>query len=1354
MKREATKQMLTAAVVLALAGALGGGPVQALTLPPSDHLLVKGDDMDKVTSQGDYFYGVIGGNAYLDSGTLGTMDKLNTALQNDSKITIGGAGDKVKPYAAKFDQINQTVKDKTTAASGTVTITEGKTTTFSNGGKDWTRYYGLVGGDASINLGLKGELKVLNWGHGKTNIIEQSQDTEIIRKGDVNNTLADGSAIVASGGSTAIALGNINAKVDYKYPYTLGKLTFKLDIADGDVDLAGKTSITIDGNVKTTAEQQANLVGFINGGIAAGIGGEAKTTVTGNTELSIVGTDRIAKDTGFESPDKDAIHQLTTGLNIMKGSNINAFGITGGGAAVTTFGGTATSEVKGTSTVTVQDGTVVAAFGGGGAVAADATGVYNTLMKPKYPVGNNDGTVDIDGEQLGKFLGKNLSKDDVTITVKDAVQGGTATTTTGDTVVNLNGASSGLGVFGGGAAIATHSYTWRANNVESDTNDTYKIGDEFGTSKAIATTGKATINVNLKTTSEGGLTDEEKGKMIQALKNAKNQIGPNASASYDVLRDFSGKGTAVGLFGGGMAIAHSTSGQNTDAGMLLKEAGSFATASTAGAEMNLNSGYAVGVFGGGIAATMGNASAKAEMTDTVDINIGEKMETVGVFGSGIAAFTGSSNSGQNNLVGMATVTSTNTNINIAGKADGVFGGGLVIDDSQADKVNALATMTGKTTVNVGQTAVIDTVNFGAVGTGNTGTGAPSLSDYPKGAKEATKTVAIAGGGVVLGGGAQSSVKEAEINIAGTVTGDILGGGAAAYGYDGESKGSVVDTSVINLIGGKVTGNVYAGGSVATAGTYTGAKATVGTGTINLAGTEVTGILSGGGLKDGSASWDESVKANTSTLNLVGNNTLSLVNGASKIQGFTQTTAKAGSVTKLENIAANNTNAVIDVKGGKVTVEAGASLDIRNLATADKPYYVAGNYAAGSTFWNNESLLYDRFTSYAQQQDKDGKYTISFEKLTTDNVDRAAKEMAGRMGGRWVHPLVAEKMLNGAGEHIGASPYFSDWNEKADTSSESFDRGGLIGEDTAVTGHSVSLASDMADNIMQRLSFTEAYIGSPGWVNEAGGIWAKYIHKKYETNGLSSTVGGLYSNTDYDGAILGMDFAKKGTFQSGLAFHYGTGEGTGLLSSNDYDAWGVTLYGGWKKEAAHTNVMTDLGYTKTANDITGQVNGKSLTTDRDVDIWTFGVRGEKEYISGTTQVVPHVGLRYLHVAPSRYTSYYDGQKAFEYDAENQNLWLLPIGVSVRNETVTNSGWRITPKVDLAYIWSFGDTDTTTDVWMNNGVSSLSYTVMDDSWLASLGIEATKDAWSYGLGYAYQKGDDTKTTKWYANASYAF
>lgn len=1345
---------------------------------------MKGDNIteDNVSANGGYWYGVTGGDTYIDSGIgdmgtatsgQGTIAKVDNLLDAASLVK-----DSLKGVAETVGKVHDIVNEKTETADGTVSLSGDTGLHLQNYDKNWIRYYGAVGGNLAVNTGLKGHATV-GISFLKPNVIKESPDEiEIIRNGNINNTLKSGSVIGGIGGNGAVALGNIQADLD---DYTYDSIS-----ADVNITLDGKTSTTVNGDVATNAGKDANLIGWMNGGLAAGLGGTAASTINGNSTLTIDGTGRGILGGADEKPGADDIlPQVTTALNVMKGSGVNAIGVMGGGTAATTLGGTATSTVTGTSTVNIYNANVLGAVGGGMAASIDATDIGDVLadkLDPTGnhpPVGNDEGTADVSGKQLESWLGTNLP-DSLKITAHNVNQGGRASSVTGDTYVTVTGDSTALGVLGGGAAVATHTYIGKTGE---------NAGKVVGASHASAAAGKATITVNLP----DKLQDGGKADFMGALSGLKNGIATDTTQA-DVLKDMANKGAVGAVFGGGASLAYgsvATTGYEYNAENVT---GAEAKSETAGTDINLVNGYAAGVMGGGIAGTRGNAYAESAMTDTVNINIGNFAETlssdsaeaVGVFGNGLAYYTGSSNGGKNTQSGQALVTAKDTNINVAGMADGLIGGGMAIDDSQADMVNAKVQTTGTASINVYDGAKVSAINLDALYglVGNVPENTIDMGSYVDGVKAAAGDAAIAAGGIALGGGASSEVSNAVVNIAGgEVTGNVYGGGVAAYGYAGQDSaangGSRVDTSTINLTGGKVDGNVYAGGAVATKtstgadvySNYDKASATVGTSTVNLAGTDVTGVLYGTGTVDQKVVEETDTTAaqaavDDSTLNLIGENTLSNVteNGqeSSKIQKFDNVNAAAGSVTKVTGLTASTGKALID--GGKVTVADSAKLDISALEKDSNPYHIAANTATDSTFWSDEQFVYDRTEGFATgntttESDKTA-YDVTYKgvaDLTDEEKAQAADSMAGALHAGPLQPTIQDAYNKNwdtsKGLTAGGKQFFSDWSK--DQTGAAYGRGVMIGEDAAVTGNTVSIARDMADNVMQRLSFTDDYVQDAGWVNNDGGIWAKYIHRKYETDGMGSSFGGIHSSTDYDGAIVGVDFQKSGKFQSGIAFHYGSGDGDGVISHNDYDAWGFTLYGSMKDEEAHTNLMADIGYVTSDNDIDGTVAGKHMSADRDVDAWTIGLRGEKEYVFGQNQLVPYVGLRYMSVNPARYSVYYDGQKAFNADADNQNLWLLPIGVSFRNETKTDAGWRITPKLDLSYIWAFGDTDTDMTIDMGGVGSGLYYDVMDDnSWLASLGVEASKDVWSFGVGYGYQKGDDTKNKTWYVNASYAF
>ena len=1355
MKKMLKQQVMAALAVTAMLGAAGGMTAQATD---TDHILA--DQKDTINANNgvlynkSYWYGVVGGNAYADEGLKGTVGNISAAVTTvknkvDSIYNSGFPGSAmvsgIKPtvddISDKVGVVNTVLEKTESATADQVSLTgdTGVTLTATNDNPSVLRYYGVVGGDLSVNTGLtnNNEDTAKNGFNVSVPLIQGNYDllvespaeTTIVRQGDVENSIGGGSVIGGVGGSAAAALGNMKAELsNYNYKGVAS--------ADVDVALKGTTHTTIDGNVKTAISGNTNVLGWTNGGLAAGIGGTASSTVTGNTTITINGDGKLGGK-AESAGDNDKLKVITSVLNTMEASKISAAGVIGGGTAVTTLGGTADAKVGGSTTITVHNANVIGIIGGGAAASVDATGVAEAVISGDTPYGKDDGTVDVTGKQLEALLGNGTKlPDKLTITATNAINGGTATSETGDTNISLSGNTTAAGVFGGGAAAAYHTYQLRADKEEVGV-----AGNEYGSSTAEATTGKSHIIIDLTATKDNAKT----------------------------------KTTAMGVFGGGAAFAYSETGNGVAEG-----SGAAATATTNGSEITVigngdKDDHVGGLLGGGAAVAFNWANATAEMKDAVNITIADA-DVSGVAGNGLAYFTGTANvlggePGETyGLKGMATAKAADTTINVMDKSTvaGILGG-IAIDDSEAATTNAVAETTGKATINVYGGTVNKVDVAGLKGALEKLEQTEDAAEYIGGITNAAGDAAIAAGGVALGGGAEAKVHEAEVNInGGTVEGNIYGGGIAAYGYavkDGGTNtmitvgGSHVGTSTINLNDGTVNGDVYAGGAASSTdkkdfGNYIYATATVDKAVINLAGTDVTGILYGTGkVSDGSTA---SATVGESTLNLIGVNTLKPATTGSKIQNFNNVVATAGSETIIGEGFTTSSDPLIS--GGKVTVEDGALLNVNSLSkNVGDTYNIAAATAEGSTFWDDSDLIYDRMSGQyvtGTIGEKDGSYTVNVAAVNSDNANEAAGSMADALGAQGLRGMFREGMNDQWKDlNAGSKSYLDDW-QMADNKTP-YQKGAMIGEDAAVTGNTVSIARDMADNVMQRLSFTDDYVQDAGWVNENGGIWAKYIHRTYDTDAMGSSMGGIHSSTDYDGAIVGVDFGKSGKFQSGVAFHYGSGDGHGLVSRNDYDAWGITMYGSMKDEAAGTNLMADIGWMTSDNDIDGTVEGKSMSADRDVDAWTIGLRGEKEYVFGRNQLVPYVGLRYMSVNPGSYTAYYNGQAAFNYDADNQNLWMLPIGVSFRNETVTAGGWRITPKVDLSYIWAFGDTDT--DMTVNAGAysDSLYYDVMDDSsWLASLGVEASKDVWSFGVGYGYQKGDDEKNRTWFVNASYAF
>lgn len=987
------------------------------------------------TEQSAPLVGVVGGEAQLDSGIMGVVGKDSTYYKFIKALKPG-----LVPYMDKIANINTLDPTKPNQTKkGDIIYVVGEAD-----GTNSPVIIGAVGGDLSVNSGLdmNGEY---------TSGSPKAEPTTLIRNGNVNMDIYAGNILGGTGGSAAIATGNITANYMVDIPLKFGK-----------------TQTILNGDVNVNAHGGANVGGFFNGGAAIAIGGNATSTLNGNSNFTADSNVRV-----------DRVDGITAG-------------ITGGGAAISTIGGIATSAVNGTTNLDITNGLSIGGIGGGMAASVDATGVVEAIKGGQ--IGNDDGTSD-------------TTINGITVTVADAIQGGSATATTGDTNINLTGNTTAIGVIGGGVAASTHTYILKG----AETADgKYKQNDAYGSSKATANTGKATIVVNLDSQAPDNVAANIGGALSSVIDAVKDGNLNNINADGVV-----GQGAAVGVFGGGVAFGHGSYRSFIGS----EDAGAYSIANNKdGADIYLLKGYAAGVFGGGAAGTLNNAKAETN-TGVVNTYVGEDMKAVGIFGGGFALSMEGETSNIDTNGTEGTLASSNVeqnNIVVDGDVDGIYGGGMAIGNSnlgRGENVSDAATHVGTTniTVNKGTVDRLQLISIMQASKNDNTDGAPWWNHLGMNASMAmadlkgiTDETSIAAGGMGMGMTGSDTVDVANVTInGGTITKDILGGGIAVDNMR-DGSGAHVGTSTITLNGGTVGGSVYAGGAIngtTPSAVDTSAKwgehgveghkryntdatsSTVGEATVVLNGTAVTGEISGQGYemttkynpaddndfnpfdssgKNYEATYEKEAYDNSvtdSTLVIKGINTLSAldttkgdyVSDGSKIHSFNEIHVEADSVTKLDGKLQTGQTALID--GGKVTVADSAILDVSELQVSDGTYNVAQNYENGSTFWKNEDLQYDRFTNYAETVFGDATYGVKFSELTDENKDDAANGLADFLNAGAIKPLIDQGYAVGWDNvNAGAYEYFHDWNDNAPAMNAAFGRGMMIGEDSAVTGN--------------------------------------------------------------------------------------------------------------------------------------------------------------------------------------------------------------------------------------------------------------------------------------------------------------
>ena len=609
-----------------------------------------------------------------------------------------------------------------------------------------------------------------------------------------------------------------------------------------------------------------------------------------------------------------------------------------------------------------------------------------------------------------------------------------------------------------------------------------------------------------------------------------------------------------------------------------------------------------------------------------------------------------------------------------------------------------------------------------------------------------------------------------------------------------SASAILSGNIVNISGGTVNGNVY--GAYAIAGNYFGIAdldAQANGNKVNLSGGTITGDVYGGYSIEitGEVGYPVEIEASTASNNEVNISGTVDVEDASLfgnndddgITGSTGNTLNIGDGWSGKIKSAQNFNIVNFGKGSAVTVTEGMKLGAGatiNLADGDD-YIGDGNWAidgtltvnsdeATLTIGNIKAATYNIASEYnddtiwkldndlmnVKEWNTDGQLQVTVEAKSASDI--ATKLETSESTGSFVKDII-DGGNNEATEFL-SNLMGSDITNEA--RNETLNAVQKMGEEVGQSATAANIVKNVTGVTNDRLSFNCGHSAphkgghGVGLFEEGSGadIWVEYVHGKDEVEDMPSTAGATSYEGQYNGIVMGVDFKKVGKFQSGIAFNYGEGDtnsvGSATRTHSDYDFWGVGYYGNIHND--DSNVIFDINYAQTDSDVTQSNPATTLEASPETTTWSAGVKLEKLYQNENVQIVPYTGLRYMSIDSDDYAT---KGKGFMYSMERQDIWLLPLGVSIRQEVTNDNGWTVSPRVDLSYIWAFGDTNSNMEVKSGNGITPIGYDVMDDgSFLGLVGIEAHKGQWGYGVAYSYQKGDHSESKKWYVDVNYSF
>ena len=451
------------------------------------------------------------------------------------------------------------------------------------------------------------------------------------------------------------------------------------------------------------------------------------------------------------------------------------------------------------------------------------------------------------------------------------------------------------------------------------------------------------------------------------------------------------------------------------------------------------------------------------------------------------------------------------------------------------------------------------------------------------------------------------------------------------------------------------------------------------------------------------------------------------------------TAAENSVVMVDGQSIKENAAITGVTEGNVNVDPGSKLYIDGAKKGETYHVIDGANAA----WQDANIVSDnallKFEGDGVDTDSKFDVTASYDKI--NNVYGAdAVEIAN----------VVDATLAAKDEGDAAFDFFnaaanSNNNATKNAQIAAFNSAANMGELAGVNHGTYSMSNAMTDAVAHHLSL--AIHGE-----QDKDIWAHYIHNKEDIDGMD--LGGIEGSYDaqYNGIVVGSDLYKNGKVTAGVALSYADGniDGSNVAATtkNDAEYYGASLYG--RIDNGNSAILGDISYMHSDNDITQNNSGQEITASADADAFSIGIRAEQAYEAGAGKFVPYAGIRYMHLGAGNY----DNSLGMSYDADDQNLWLLPVGVTYSAE-VQSGDWTVKPVVEVGYVWTMGDRDTDMTVSLNGAADSFGFETADSgSFIGRLGIEAEKSNVTYGLGYEYQKGDTVKANKWMANLTFSF
>lgn len=304
----------------------------------------------------------------------------------------------------------------------------------------------------------------------------------------------------------------------------------------------------------------------------------------------------------------------------------------------------------------------------------------------------------------------------------------------------------------------------------------------------------------------------------------------------------------------------------------------------------------------------------------------------------------------------------------------------------------------------------------------------------------------------------------------------------------------------------------------------------------------------------------------------------------------------------------------------------------------------------------------------------------------------------------------------------------------------------------------SLSAYKANNTASDAIAARMGMGVAGAVTSAANgagsaLWVTPTYRNSESDSFNADGATYGVDMDLFGVALGADFAVMPNLSAGMMFHVGSGsadgQGVGSAVKNDFDYYGFGAYAGYTMDAF--TVTADVTWTSTDNDVEANYDLGKMSASMDSKALAVGVTGQYDLEFSGVEVSPHAGLRFTRLTLGDYTVALDNSSAVDYDAEDMNIFSIPVGVTIGKEYATET-WTIRPVFDVTLTGNFGDKESKgTASWSGSNLSAdLTSEILDGfTWSTSAGVAAQSGNLGMGIGLNYT--GSSNVTDFGANAT---